>query len=585
MTDILFITSSSSLALYQESNGTLLLATKLLQAGFDAKLLRFCQIDSYRKDYFSFIRDITDKILEIAPRCVSFYTLWPHYHIMLRIARELKQRRGDMIIVLGGPQSSATAGATMEAMPFVDYICTGEGENTVVPFFRSILNQQGAGLSAIPGLYYRQNGVVTACPLETPLCDLNTLPHWDDRLYLQDHSQPEPNLQSDTYFMPIDAGRGCPYSCSFCCTSHFWRRTYRLKSPQRIAEDIRFYNRKFGIRSFWFSHDAFTTNRQLVSQVCDHILAEGLDIRWKCTARVDCITEELVLKMKRAGMTHIELGIETGSRQMQKLINKNLDLNKACAMISFLLKQGIDVGLFFMHGFPEETEEDLNETLELLFSLLDMGVNHVSMSFCRFNPATQITQQYFDRLVFDPRITVLSRGVYGFREEMDMIRQHKTLFPFLYHLDTPMRNEYQYLSLLVHLYQKFPETIRHLRRLYQGDNLKFYRDFYHNNVPCFEGSLQHTVYCVVKTPVQMLYNTIQDFDAPWLPQLKALLNYEYQVQTVRRSETDIAVEETFDFSYFDYKLDLPIRQYSAGQTRLRISKENGLFRINVLSVT
>lgn len=92
MIDVLFINATERFSLSHEVNGTLLLATKLLQAGFETDILRFVQMKHTCKEYPEFIREITDKILEIAPKCVSFYTLWPYYHIMLRIASEIKEK-------------------------------------------------------------------------------------------------------------------------------------------------------------------------------------------------------------------------------------------------------------------------------------------------------------------------------------------------------------------------------------------------------------------------------------------------------------------------------------------------------------
>jgi hypothetical protein len=113
MLDVLFINSLKELAVNQEINGTMLLATKLLQAGFRTDILRFCQIEDYHKNYASFIRNAVDKILSYEPKCVSFYSLWPNYHIILRLCREIKKVSADTIIVIGGPQASATASATM----------------------------------------------------------------------------------------------------------------------------------------------------------------------------------------------------------------------------------------------------------------------------------------------------------------------------------------------------------------------------------------------------------------------------------------------------------------------------------------
>lgn len=580
MIEILFINPTRKLALNQEVNGTMLLATKLLQAGFETDILRFGQVKGCNQDYSLFITEMTDRIIQIAPKCVSFYTLWPDYHVMLRIAKEVKKRNKEIYMVFGGPQSSVTAKDTITAMEFVDFICTGEGENVVVPFFEAVLRNNGAGLEKIPGLYYRKNGEVVFNDMEIPLCDLNALPYWDDRLYLKNS---EPNITSGKYWMPIDVGRGCPFSCTFCCSSRFWRRAYRLKSPERIIQDIHHYNEKFGIKNFLFSHDAFTVNRKLISDICDRIIESGLDITWKCTARIDCITEELVLKMKQAGLTQIEFGIETGSQRMQKLINKKLELENAKKMVAFLLKNKIDVGLFFMYGFPEETEQDLNETLELLFSFVDMGVSYTSMSFCLFNPTTVMTEKYYDQLVFDPDIKILTRQIFGHAEEVQVIKDNKAIFPFFYHLNTPLRNEYQHLRFLVNIYRHFPNSMRYLRKLYNGDNLKFYRDFYHNNFSCFEDPA-YIIECIRERPLEMLDNMMKDLDVPNRQQLRALMKFDFNAQKVFSSTENVSIQETYDFRYVDFKLKLPLEQFGEGQTEILLEKVNGVKNLKIVRI-
>ena len=90
MPEILFVNSTLEHSLVMETNGTLLLGTLLLQEGFDVQVLRLGDVEGSQKDYPAFIRRFTDRILELNPKCVSFHTIWTHFHSMLRIAKELK---------------------------------------------------------------------------------------------------------------------------------------------------------------------------------------------------------------------------------------------------------------------------------------------------------------------------------------------------------------------------------------------------------------------------------------------------------------------------------------------------------------
>jgi len=249
-----------------------------------------------------------------------------------------------------------------------------------------------------------------------------------------------------------------------------------------------------------------------------------------------------------------------------------------------MLKNGIRVDLFFMYGFPEETEEDLQDTLRLLFELLDMGVHHVSMAFCRFNPATQITEDHFDELVLDRDIKVLTRGVFGCEDEEKMIAENKAIFPFFYHLDTPVRKKYQYLIFFTYLYELFPNAIRHLRKLYNGDDLAFYHAFCSCNAECFAGDMNHATECIRQQPVEMIERMVDSHDIAYGVQLKGLLRYDYDMRRLRHIPDDLDITKTYDFVILDYQRKLPVEQYAPGRTTLRIVKRKMNIRTEILDI-
>lgn len=580
MLDILFVNAANEPSIRREVNGTMLLASKLLEADFDVDVVRFYQSEHYQKDYAAFLQQMLELIRQQQPRCVSFYSLWPDCHIMLRLAKELKQEDENIITVFGGPQPSATAAEIMAAAPYVDYISTGEGENIVVPLFDAILRSKG-DCADIPGLYYRRDGKVGHNDALPPLCDLNTLPLWNPKLI----PPQDPQLLTRHYFyMPIDVGRGCPYNCTFCCTSYFWRRNYRLKSPERIVREIRHLHDTYNIHSFCFSHDAFTINRNLVEAVCDRIIEEKLDITWECSTRIDCVTEELLLKMKQAGLSTIQMGVETGSPRMQKLTNKNLDLDRIRRMTKFLMENRIYGVLFFMYGFPEETEEDLHDTLKLVFELMDMGNRYFTMSFCRFTPNTAITDKHMEQLMFDPNANILFHDTFGFWDELELIKNNRAIFPFYFDLVTPVRQNYQYLHFFVEVNGRCFRAGRQLRKLYANNFLQYYRDFYEANKEILEGDITEAGKWFDEHPLEALLNVTALRNDPFRKPLEGLLTYSYRLNEVYEARTDIVIEDTFDFNYADLKLGHPIQEFSPGRTKIRIEKINGKTGIEILEI-
>lgn len=582
MLDVLFVNSAEAMTIQREINGTMLLATKLLDAGYRTDILRFCQIAHYRENYTLFIENAVEKILEKKPRCVSFYTVCVYYHIMLRIARELKQRNPELIVIFGGPQATLTAEATLQSMDCVDYVCAGEGENTIVPVIKVLLRDEKTDYSVIPGLCYRLDGEVIQNPLP-PMTDLDSLPYWDMRLHGNATTDVLTNDQENQY-MPIDAGRGCPFNCTFCCTSTILNHSYRLKSARRITEDIIYYQKNYGIHKFWLSHDALTTNKRLIEELCDCILEAGLKIKWRCTTRIDLITEELVLKMKRAGLTIIDFGIETGSVRMQKITNKRLDLEKTRRMLSFLKDNNIQIMSYFIYGFPEETREDLNDTMEMVLSMLDDGIPHASMAFCRFFPRAKITQQHYNDLVLEEDLTINFRDMFGAKDEIAMIRENKKLFSFFYHLHTPVRDAYPYVHFLIKIYRYFPRTAHYLHSLYHGDNIRFYEDFYRCNEDFFqsEGSYINTRSAI--DPLNMFGNVIAYLNVPFGTQLKALLKFDFDLQKLSKSPNDTKLIEEYDFSILDYQKKRPLEAYCIAKTKLLLQKSGNKIGIQVLYI-
>jgi radical SAM superfamily enzyme YgiQ (UPF0313 family) len=269
---------------------------------------------------------------------------------------------------------------------------------------------------------------------------------------------------------------------------------------------------------------------------------------------------------------------------MQKIINKHLDLKKARSLVDFLLKEQIWVGLYFMYGFPQETEEDLNQTLEMAFSMIDAGVQAVSLFYCKFCPSTGLTEEYGDQLVFDENARMNLRGIYGYEEEKELLQSSRELFPFYFHLHTPVRDEYQYLAYLERLYFTGPRQLKQLRQLYQGDNLRFYRDFVEANRQWFDGDLDTLEKKLSEAPMEMVLNQVRRLEHPRKVQLEALLTLAYRTRQVSRSKEDLQIRDTYLFNYVDLSMKKPIAEYGPGKTDILLEKVNGKFELKVLRI-
>lgn len=464
MSKVVFITPNFGGFAREEPIGTLLLATILRQAGIEADILQFHHFGDVT-DFDGFIDRGIQMILSKEPRIVSFYTRCDTYHISLRIAQRLKALSQDIYIVFGGPQADLSCEYSLREIPYIDYICCGEGETTVIPFFTSLLNGQPD--LTIRGLAYRSGDGVVRNPRPDLIEDLDTLPIIDYSLLDFSNEGYSPTEMS---LFPVDVGRGCPFGCTYCSTKTFWGRKYRLKSPERIIAEIKEIHDRFGFTNFNFEHDMFTLNREKVIRVCGMLKQIGFPIKWRCSARIDCIDEELVDIMIDAGLISLFMGIETGSPRMQKLVRKNLKLEDVPRMLRYISSKGIIVTTSFIYGFPNETEEDLSQTIQLMTELSKLPNVTVHPHLCAFFAGTELTEQYFKTIDKSSKVSDVT-GEIAVRECEDIILAHPVLFPHFYEYKTPFREKVQYYPVFFRSWQVLRPVYEYLGKKYYPDRL------------------------------------------------------------------------------------------------------------------
>lgn len=471
MREIVFITPTDTKNILRESLGTLLLATILRSKGIESHIMSL-ELLGVSGEFNTFLEESTKTILAKEPKIVSFYTRSDCFHIMLKMAKRIKET-SDCTIVFGGPQADIVAAQTLQEIPYVDYVCCGEGENTIYPFFSSLL--RGEPDLSVPGLVYRKNDEIIQNPRPVLVENLDSIPLLDYSIF------PEDSVVDNMIAFPIDVGRGCPFGCTYCSTKTFWGRKYRLKTPQRIVEELKYYHDLFNVRHFGFQHDMFTMNKKQVMETCRLIKELPFKATWNCSARLDCIDEELIDTMADAGLYHIYLGIETGSPRMQKLVNKNLKLDGIIEMITYLRSKNLQVTTSFIYGFPQETEEDLSLTLSLVLDLLRIGKVRIQMHRCAFLPGTALFEEYKEQLT-PTTILCDMTGTAGVEECQDLFRDHPDLFRYYNEYTTELRTKLSHIPVFLAVVKAMPSVYLYLAEKYPRENkVQMYFDFVEKN--------------------------------------------------------------------------------------------------------
>lgn len=158
---------------------------------------------------------------------------------------------------------------------------------------------------------------------------------------------------------------GCPFDCDFCSRPVFGH-VYRKRDLDVVFEEIR-QIKQLGYDQLWIADDNFTLNFSLLRKFCERML--GMGMKWSCLSRSTGITPEIARLMKEAGCQRVYLGLESGSDETLRLMNKKATLDDGITAVEHFHQAGVDVAAFFIVGYPGETTAYIEQTFKLALSL------------------------------------------------------------------------------------------------------------------------------------------------------------------------------------------------------------------------
>lgn len=508
----------------------------------------------FRTTFRENVEMFADYIVEKSPKVVGFYTIADSFVITAMIAKRVKERNQNIKIVFGGPHATLVAKECLEALIFVDVISLGEGELTILPLMEALI--EGKSLDGLNGIAYRKDGII----IEKKNMEL--VPASDLELYAErDYS---PYTFNHNEVVSIEAGRGCPFGCAFCSTSVFWKRKFRVKPVEALVKEIVDYCARYGTKKYNLEHDMLTADREYMFRLCDELQRLQEDIVWTCSARVDCLDKELLEKMKAARCKSIYLGIETGSPRMQKIENKNLDLNRALETIGIINKLNIGMTISFIYGFPEETVEDVEKTLKMMDMLVSMGVGNLQLHRYMVLPATPDLCKVENELYLDESIVsempVIYRNIFNDDEVKQMVLNNKQIFIQYYTFDTDVRMKYKYLDLLLVVYVTMKQSgyswsIRELICCFGFNTIyNACEDILEKFLGCTEDSEKRTATIGIRESKFAIFNCGKEIFNRMLKQvdnqlIKEIYDFESMISRIKRGEI---FEETRSYFYDVY---------------------------------
>lgn len=305
--------------------------------------------------------ELVTKLLAYRPDVVGLRSISLFEDELKRVA-EITRSVLDVPIVAGGPIATARRGAVLQAIPAIDLLVVGEGEVT----FSRLLS----GISTPKGLVFRHGSQIVDLGDGEIVDNLDELPFPDYSLVdlgrYKEHLSYAYNHRRQGVLL---TSRGCPFLCTYCNT--FAGKTARLRSAENVVAEIEQMSRDHAIEDFYVVDDIFNMDRKRTEAIFQMIIR--LRKNWRLYfvngLRADIMTRELVDLMADAGTAWVTYAVESGSPRIQKLVKKNMRLEKAAEIINYSQDRGLVVNVNTMYGFPTETGADAQQTLDYLARL------------------------------------------------------------------------------------------------------------------------------------------------------------------------------------------------------------------------
>jgi len=360
--------------IYSPPLGLAAIAGALDSAGHSVRVADLNRIDE---------KSFVDEITAFGPEYVGIGFNTPLAEEAFRLSRLIKAVGKDIIVVAGGVHPSSMPGEVLKESS-IDIVCIGEADFSITEIVA------GKPLESIPGIAYRKNGAHRISPGKQFIQDLDRLAypawkHFDIKSYKTTRLLTRNNPTGW-----IETSRGCPYGCIYCNKTVFGR-TFRVKSTSRVVDEIQ-YMLKSGFREIHIADDCFTADINRAKDICREILRRGVVFDWATVTgiRADRVDRELLLLMRRAGCYRVYFGIETGSEDILRIINKGETLEDIRRAVAMSKKAGLETFGFFMLALPGETEKTMQETIDFAKELkLDMAKIAITIPL----PATEYYEQ------------------------------------------------------------------------------------------------------------------------------------------------------------------------------------------------
>ena len=471
--------------------GLLCMTAPLRASGHDIEIVDYeflTRAGRFRLDDATWLADVCEPVLERGPRLIGITVLADTLPVALLIGRYLRRACPGVVVAMGGPGVFGTfPGLLGEFGDAVDYVCMNEGELALTELADALA--AGDAHPRIPGFWSLDcRGALVADQREFANIDDLPMPAYDAVPVSEYLEMAAPRI-FDVYL-----GSGCTYKCKFCVTSTFWDRDFRSKSPHIALEELRHLYDTYGISKFNFLHDNFANKRRYLEEFITYFAEHNRGFQWGCAVRPDNVRLEDLKRMRDAGCFSVFCGTDAGSEKILKAMHKMPSTRRSYELFENCMSLGMPFETNTIIGYPDETPDDLESALEVVFDALSYGAGTSDVSILQPLPGAEVTLEYQHSLEF---VGDAGLGTFLPSEAVELARSHLEIltgFSFLHYRNRP----FEYYQQVVRLVRYFGRHYFFMLRYMKVKCGRRYVDVFDRLLGTAEGVLAESIRLLVE---------------------------------------------------------------------------------------
>jgi anaerobic magnesium-protoporphyrin IX monomethyl ester cyclase len=348
----------------------------------------------------------TEQILGRVPEDVELIGLGCMFSYQWLIVKDLiwalREAFQDVPIVFGGEHPTGSPRQCLEESP-LDAVVLGEGEETAVELVEAVHGSRS--WSEVAGIAYRHNGEIVENGRRARITAIDSipLPAWhlfDIDEYCRFN---QPHGSSQGRFMPMLATRGCPFQCTFCTSPQMWTTKWMPRDVAQLVDEMELYVERYRTVDFQFEDLTAVVRRDWILAFCHELIDRGLNITFQLPSgtRSEGIDYEVARAMKQAGCHEFAFAPESGDPRILKAIKKKVQLPRMFHSARESMRAGLNVGCFFILGFPEDDLKSVLRTYVAIIKCAIYGFSSMNLNAYSPQPNTESMRGLLERGVID----------------------------------------------------------------------------------------------------------------------------------------------------------------------------------------